>query len=233
MDALAPLATVPSLSDRAHEVIKEAILSLKIGPGEVVAIGRLADWLGVSRTPVRDALLRLEKEGLVIVLPQKGACVADISRKDVQDIYELLILLEGYAARAAACCFTAEDDALAAASLDAGRAAHERGDHVEASDLGRRLHDLIVAKVNNPRLSAYYLDNLTVHYTRIRRFASTLPGRYELSHAQHIEILEALRTRDPQRAGEAMTRHQSSVRSDILANLDGWLKDLNARQELG
>jgi DNA-binding GntR family transcriptional regulator len=72
------------LSDRAYDAIKQAILSLELQPGEFMSIGSLASQLDVSRTPVREALLLLEKEGLVSLVPHKGAYVSELSVRDVE-----------------------------------------------------------------------------------------------------------------------------------------------------
>src|SRR5512142_91634 len=106
---LEPLRDVLALSDRAYLAIKDGILTLQIKPGQLVAIGDLASQLGVSRTPVRDALLRLEKEGLVIINPRKGAYIMPLSVQDVQEVFELRILLESYAARVAPERLTEDD----------------------------------------------------------------------------------------------------------------------------
>src|SRR5215203_4942862 len=80
---LEPLNNVPLLSERAYRAIKNAILSLELRPGEVLSIGNLANQFAISRTPVRDALLLLEKDGLVTIVPHKGSKVSEISNQDV------------------------------------------------------------------------------------------------------------------------------------------------------
>jgi DNA-binding GntR family transcriptional regulator len=228
---LKPLHDIPSLSERAYEVIKEAILTLKIRPGEVLTIGRLADQLGVSRSPARDALLRLEKEGLVAMIPYKGACVSEISTKDVKELYELRILLESYAAKAAASRLTTDEIERIRGIFREAEGAFKQGQLVLASDLGRGFHDLLVGKVGNDRLVAY-LNHLDMHYTRIRRFSALIPGRLEKSHKQHQEILAALKSGDGERAERAMADHLASARDDILANMDGWMTYLKGEEQV-
>ncbi len=224
MLSLQPLQDVPKLSDRAYAVIKDAILSLQIRPGATVAIGILAEQLGVSRTPVRDALLQLEKEGLVSVIPQKGALITPISGQDVREIYELRILLESYAARVAASKLTAEDHARLSASLAEAEQAFAQGKPPRAADLDRQLHELLVEKVDNERLAGF-LRSLDTHYVRIRRIASALPGRFEKSHQQHIEIVAALRAADGEGAAVFMERHLSSVRDEVVAYIEQWVSE--------
>ena len=222
---LEPLDDAPALSDRAYVSIREAILTLKIRPGQLVAIGDLADQLGISRTPVRDALLRLEKEGLVSINPRRGAYATPISAEDVAEIFELRIVLEGYAARAAAPRLTAEDHAQLRDLLKASEAAFRSGDETRAADLGRQMHDVLVRAVHNRRLVAY-LENLDSHYTRLRRFAVTLPGRFERSHEQHKAIVAALERGNGEAAGQIMEEHLASVSDEVLAHMDMWMPHL-------
>ena len=98
---LKALSVKPSRSEQAYEAIKEAIQSLVFRPGEFLAIGNLADQLEISRTPVRDALIMLEHDGLVRMVPQKGVYVSEITVEDIRQMYELRIVLERYAIRVA------------------------------------------------------------------------------------------------------------------------------------
>ena len=205
------------MSDRAYSVIRDAILSLDLCPGQRVAIGDLADQLGVSRTPVRDALLRLEKEGLVIMIPQRGAHITPITIEDVREIYELRSVLEGYASRLAAAALTENELAPEHAALQAAAAALNRGERKLASDLGHQLHELIMRKVSNRRLISYVSD-LDMHYTRTRHYATLLPGRAERSQVEHQRILAALAAHDPSAAQQAMEAHLMSVYDDLVAH---------------
>lgn len=218
---LAPLVETPLLGARVYEAIKEAILSLKIRPGEVLTIGRLADQLGASRTPVRDALLILEREGLVTIVPQKGTYVSMILPQDVHEIFELRIVLESYASRVAATRVTPDELDRAEATLQEANWAFAQGEKIQAADLGRPIHDLVVRKVGNDRL-VRGLNELETHYTRIRHFAVLIPDRFARSDRQHHAILAALRDGDAERSGQAMTDHLCSIRDDVLANLGAW-----------
>ena len=219
--SLQPLNNMPSLSDRAYSVIKDAILSLKIQPGSTVAIGQLAQQLGVSRTPVRDALLQLEKEGLVTVLPQKGARISAIAIDDVREIFELRILFESYAAKVAASRLTGDDLAHLDGILRDAEATFAQGDQARAAAIDRQLHELLVQKVDNQRLTAY-LSALDTHYTRIRLIAASLAGRWERSHAEHGRLVAVLKTGDGDAAAKSMEEHLISVREDILILAATW-----------
>lgn len=223
---LEPLNDIPSLSQRAYQSVKNAILSLELRPGEMLSIGNLAEQFAISRTPVRDALLLLEKDGLVTIVPHKGAQVSEISTQDVQEIFEMRIVLESYAAQIATPRLTAQDLQALASVLQRSEQAYSQNEYVLSSDLGRQLHDLLVQRVHNRRFTLY-LDDLDTHYTRFRRFAVFVPGRFEKSHQQHLEILKAAQGGDAARAGQAMADHLASVRDDILASIDAWIAEVN------
>ena len=101
MTPLTPLEESPSLDKLAYERIKDAILSFQFLPKQALVEGELAVQLGISKTPVRDALMRLEKEGLVSRVSYKGTFVADINNQDMQNIFMIRIVLEGLATRLA------------------------------------------------------------------------------------------------------------------------------------
>jgi len=106
------------LSDQAYQVIKEAIISLELEPGERLKESTLAEELGISKTPIREALTRLQHEGLVETIRFKGASVAQIDDHDVEEIFEFRELLEGAAVKRAAIAFSSEDLQKGEALLD-------------------------------------------------------------------------------------------------------------------
>ncbi len=227
---LKPLDT-PSLSEQAYIAIKDSILSLELPPGETLGIGDLADKLGVSRTPVRDALLLLEKDGLVVMFPQKGAVVSEIRARDIEEIYELRILLESYAVRIATSLLTNTELDHIESILQEAEQTFNRGELVRTADISRTLHDVVIDKVGNSLLKKF-LDDLEMHYTRVRRLIVRIPGRFEKSHRQHQEVLQALRGRDAEAAAAAMEYHLISVRDEALSRMTVLMTYLENPQEL-
>ncbi|HWA19581.1 MAG TPA: GntR family transcriptional regulator [Devosia sp.] len=216
--AINPITEVLSLRDRAYEEIKKNILGLGLEPGQFLSIGDLARQLSVSRTPVRDALIQLEREGWVKVLPFKGAYVSFISVKDVEDIFELLIVLDGQIARSAAGKFSDIDIEKAEALLARSRETIAAGRVADARKLGAEFHSLIESVADNQRMLDI-IKQLRQQYVRIRHFASAVPDRVQLSYEQHSGVLEAIKAREPERAQKLMMEHQTSVRDSILATL--------------
>jgi len=211
---LPKIAEPVSLKDKAYNAIKSAILSLKLKPGDPLVESDLAQQLGISKTPVRDALLELEREGFVIKISFKGAYVSEVTLKDICEVFQLRAVLEGLAARLAAPLFSAEELEEAEKIIAAAEAALAEGDIMLCSEHGRRFHNLIINKADNQRLQPI-IRNLDEHLQRFRLLSDQINGRLNKSLKQHRKVLEALRGKDPIAAEEAMRGHLSSVLQDL------------------
>lgn len=203
-----------TLTDRVYVTIKEAILDLRCKPGSPMVEDELARQLGTSKTPVRDALLALERDGLVTKVPYKGTYVSEVSTADATEIFELRAVLEGLAARLATRALSPRELDQAERLLDAADEALARGDGETASRYGAQFHGLIHARADNRRLKPI-LDKLEEQLRRLRQLSARVQGRLEKSSREHRQILAALRTGDPLRAEAAMRAHLDSVVSDF------------------
>jgi DNA-binding GntR family transcriptional regulator len=205
-----------SLKDKAYNAIKSAILSLKLKPGDPLVESDLAQQLGISKTPVRDALLELEREGFVTKILFKGTYVTEVTLKDVREIFQLRAVLEGLAARLAAPLFSAEELKEIERILAAAEAALAEGNLALCSEQGKKLHDAIIDKADNQRLTLI-IRNLDDHVQRFRLLSDQISGRLNKSVKEHRRVLGALRQRDPAAAEQAMHNHLSSVLQDLSA----------------
>jgi len=205
-----------SLKDKAYRAIKSAILSLKLRPGDPLVESDLAQQLGISKTPVRDALLELEQEGFVTKVLFKGTYVTEVTLKDVREIFQLRAVLEGLAARLATPLFSSQELDLIAENLAVAEAALAEGNLDLCSARGKGLHDAIINKAVNQRL-ALIIRNLDDHVQRFRLLSDQISGRLNKSVKEHRRVLEALRQRDPVAAEQAMRDHLFSVLQDLSA----------------
>ena len=203
-----------TLTERVYATIKEAILELELPPGSSLVEDELARQLETSKTPVRDALLALERDGLVTKIPYKGTYVSGVSQKDITEIFELRAVLEGLAARLATRSFSPKELDEADKLLDAADEARNRGDAESSSKYGAAFHAIVHRRAEN-RLLIPILDKLEEQLRRLRHLSDQLSGRLEKSGRQHREILAALRTGDPVRAEAAMRNHLESVLADL------------------
>ncbi|MFZ3131458.1 MAG: GntR family transcriptional regulator [Desulfosporosinus sp.] len=193
------------LREIVFESIREAILNGVFEPGERLMEIQLAEELGVSRTPVREAIRKLELENFVVMIPRKGAYVAGVSLKDIADVFEIRSALEGLAAGLAAERIT--DDELEQME----RALFYRVDQGEL-DLEQLVksdtdfHALVYKASRNERL-IQILANLREQIQRFRTTSLAVPGRMKLAIDEHRRIVEALRNHDSEEAQSLAIAH--------------------------
>jgi GntR family transcriptional regulator, rspAB operon transcriptional repressor len=207
------------LRDWAYEQIKRWILDREILPGTPIVINDLVNEMNISSTPIRDALLRLEAEGLVQIRARTGFFVREISQDDLKQLFELRILIEGFAAEKAARLLNTEDiDAL-------GELFDERAQEKDAEfskeflDADQKFHSIIVEGTQNPRLSQI-MDSLHDLTNQGQALGLTSFDNLQQSWKEHKEILLALRRRDGQEAGRRMRFHLASVLERLLELLE-------------
>jgi len=212
-----------TMTDAVYEQLKAAIVELRIPPGAPLREAEIAQGLSVSKTPVREALGRLEQDGLVTLNSFRSAAVTDYTARDLQEIYELREIIEVAAARAAA--ESMSEKGLA----DLGRIASEcvrlnaegGGGGAGAPELVQLISEfdtVLYEEVTNRRIRAI-LDNLAAHLARIGRLTTEIPGRIDASVREHAQIYEAIKRRDPETASRFMRDHIRSVRDDQLRAL--------------
>lgn len=190
----------------AYEEIRRRILDGDLAAAAPLSEYQLADLLQLSRTPVREALKRLEHEGLVRSVPNRGASVAESSVQDIMEIYQVREQLEGLAARIAAETMPDADvekleDELRRAAILAAK------NHVkETFESDVHLHKRIIESTRNGRLVSI-LATLDDQVRRIRAISPRTPGRLEATLREHREIVGRIRDRDASGAEAAMRRH--------------------------
>lgn len=208
--------TALPLKDKAYAAIKDAILSVRFEPGMPLVESDLAQQLGISKTPIRDALQELEREGFVTRVLYKGTQVTEVCTKDIVEVFQLRAVLEGLAARLAAPLFSASELDRIAEYLTAAEAALADGNLALCSEKGRKLHYAIIDKseADNLRL-ARIIRNLDDHVQRFRILSDRISGRLDKSVVEHRQVLDALYQRDPLAAEQAMRDHLFSVQHDL------------------
>jgi DNA-binding GntR family transcriptional regulator len=195
---------------RAEDRLRDAIVSGRLQPNERLVESDLARSLGVSRTLVRSALVRLEHEGLVEHERHRGARVRLVSQGEAVEILETRAVLEGLAARLAAERATPTDvDDLkeVLAEMERLRAAH---DLLAVSDLNAQLHRRLL-EISGHETAARLIGALNSQMVRFQYRTILLPGRSARSFAEHAEIIAAVSSGDGERAEAAMRTHLSSV----------------------
>ena len=203
------------VTDWVYEEVRQAIIELRLQPGEPLREATMAEQLGVSKTPVREALARLEQEGLVETTSFKGAVVSGYSPQDLQEIYELRELLEGAAVRAAAATASPETVARLEGLVNESRDLRSKDDLEGLAALLGTFDLVIYDQVANERIRAL-IENLKAHLARIGRLSEEIPGRVKASVEEHAAIVDAIAARDADGAERAMRAHIRSVLGDQL-----------------
>ncbi|MFE7316739.1 GntR family transcriptional regulator [Streptomyces sp. NPDC057555] len=204
-------AKPPPAAERVYNHLKDALLERRYEGGMLLTEGELADAVGVSRTPVREALLRLEVEGLIKLYPKKGALVLPVSAQEIADVVETRLLVEKHAAAKAVPAGEALIDELAQA-LETMREQAAAGDLAAVSVADRAFHAAIVRSAGNQILERLY-EQLRDRQLRMGvAVMHSHPDRIAKNIAEHTEILQALRAGDADAATEAVQRHVSWVR---------------------
>lgn len=206
MDELRPVSAAPSMSDHVFESLREAITSLKLPPGSPVVEATVARQLGVSTTPVREALQRLARDGLLVLNRYRGAQVIEMSSEDVREIYQLREALEPLAVRLAVPNFTPADIAEVEALLRESAESIANSDWERLSNCNREFHGMFIARCGNERLQSV-LQNLQDQNRIIALLTWYNRGYQTIEHDEHLAILDAVKAGDAERAAEGAYRH--------------------------
>jgi len=207
--------------DLAYAALKRAITAMDIyaHPEEIrLDERRLSEGLGVSRTPIREAMTLLEQEGFVRTLPRRGIFVVRKSKRELVDIITVMAALEGMAARLAALSASADDIAELRRLMDAfhdgpnGDEGRERLDEYSTANIA--FHQAII-RMSGCTLLAEMTENLFIHMRAIRKITIHQDNRAARSIVDHRRIIEALEARDPERAERLAREHTLGLAAHV------------------
>ncbi len=216
-----------SRSETAYQQLKRAMQMGELQPGTRIRETEIAERYNISRTPVREAIRRLEADGLISFVPHHGAVVAQLDHQQTMELYDLREVLEGtaaaFAARHASAAEIAELEELVANEEPI------QNDPQKLADLNRLFHSVLFRAAHNRFLERSLLG-LRDSMALLGRTTLGLPGRYDTAHAEHIEMVTAIANRDPDTAEAAGRKHIRNaqrvrlkiMREALLANKDGF-----------
>jgi DNA-binding GntR family transcriptional regulator len=211
-----------SIREAAYQHLRSAILTGLLTPGERIAEPALAETLGLSRTPIREALQSLAKEGLVEIIPHKGARVRQLSQKEIEEVYQVRAILEAEAARLAACYATKDEVEQIFSKLEQLNTLPS--DDFNAQRQGdMHFHSCFVAAGHNRTLERLFKD-LQGSLSLLRTYTSNLSQTLE-TRAQHFAIAEAIRDKQADAAAYAAKKH-------VLHFLDFVLEEEKRRRKI-
>lgn len=203
-----PLIQYTTVSDSVYLWIKNAIIQGEFKPGEHIAQERLTKKLGVSRTPVRDAIKRLETEGLLITKPHCGAVVFQMSREHLTEIYEIRILMEQYCA--ARTCMKATDEDIKSIEAISLQMLNYSGTSKEFMQLDRQFHRSICT-LSGCENTVEILEGLWNKCDSFKSIYYSLDGRVGDTLAEHTRIVQGIKSRDIEATKKAISDHLKDV----------------------
>ncbi len=220
MKDILPISRTKSLKEKAYDILKELILTGRLEQGELHNEKRLAEVLGVSRTPVREALLELSREGMVIFVPSKGVKVRKITAKQVQEVFEIRRIIEGHIIQIISKQLTLTD--LKKIDKIIGKQKRLAGgdEMVAFIEVDKEFHLFLASKMGNQQIEAI-LENLRdqIHLMGIRAIQDR--SRLQQVIREHHRIFSALKKKNGKEANKELILHLNNTEKklvDIIEN---------------
>ena len=207
-----------SLEEQVTATLESEILTGTLASGTALTEQSLSKRLGVSRTPIRAALHTLAEEGLIDLVPNRGAVVVGVTREDLIDIYKIRMRLEGLASALAAERISREDLATLRESVELAEFYISRNDTEHLKELDTQFHAIIYRASGNRMLNKT-LSELHRNIISYRKMSLSVPGRLERSVGEHREILKAIEAGDAERADSLTCAHVAAALENMLTTV--------------
>lgn len=206
-----------SLRGRVFHKLRDDILSGKYEEHEELKEVAISEEMGVSRTPVREAFRQLELEGLIQIIPNKGAYVTGITEKDVRDIYMIRSLMEGLCARWATEHITEEQMEEMEENIYLAKFHAQKGHLDQFAELDNRFHDIMYEACNS-KILEHQLRDFHQYLLRVRRKTLNSANRGPKSNEEHEKIMEAIKAKDADLAEKLANQHIINAYENLVKN---------------
>jgi DNA-binding GntR family transcriptional regulator len=213
-----PLVSRASLSEQAYTAIKGMINRLELKPGEPITEAQLSAVLQISKSPIRSALIHLQRDGLVATTPYKETIVSEINVERVRNIYDARALIEPYCVAELTADLREDDVARLKEMLDRSERLHGAGDFPAFFAINSEFHGFFVKRQGNEIFWNVY-QVVDTQMERVRMLSATILGHPRKQFEEHASIFAAVRARDPERAAAAMKAHILGYLDDLLAEI--------------
>ena len=208
-----------SLGQYVFENLRHAIIRGDLHPGDRLVESRIADRLDISRTPVREAIHKLEREGLLRKLPRGGFIVMNLSREDIEETFGIRSVLESYAAKLAALNHREEDLKPLEDKIEEFQRALEKGRTDKLTKINTEFHNLFYALSRSPKLIRM-VNELRDQIYRFRKLLLSMDNMARTSNEDHRKMVEAIRKRDAQRVETLVSEHILRGQKIVLQALE-------------
>ena len=206
------------LSKKVYRVLKSKITKGSFEPGSKVLEGRIAEQMGISRTPVREAIRELAAEGFVTLSPNQGVVVRSVSAESIREVLQIHSVLEGLAARLSCEVINEEDLKELENYVNKMEKFANKRDSSAYSEVDLKFHELIVNTCRNKRL-IQMRKNISDQAQRCRISSLRIPRRLKESLEEHQKILEAFKTKDSKKTERVNQKHIENALKNILNNV--------------
>jgi DNA-binding GntR family transcriptional regulator len=217
-----PRINTYKVSDAAYDILREKIISREFGAGQRLNLDEMEKQLGISRTPIKEALARLEMEGLVRIVPRSGTFVTDPGPEEIAESFDVRRVLEVYAVELAIQRMTGDDVCLLRGVIqeleELAAVADRDAIYPRYLALDHQFHQQLIALAGNERLQqAHYRENLHAQMARIRYRRSE--RELDVAQGEHQRLMAALEARDIERAKREMDAHLRRAKRSLLNDL--------------
>ncbi len=208
-----------SLGQQVYERLKQAIVKGDIEPGARVVESSIGESLGISRTPVREAIHKLEREGFLERSPSIGFFVADLRRSDIEETFGIRTVLESYAARLAAVNHMPDELKPLVEKVEQYQLCLERGDAAALLRINTEFHEMLYGLSRSPRLIKM-INDLKDQIYRFRRVILNRCDMARISNEDHMLMLELMRRRDADAVERVVREHLLKGKDAVLVEFD-------------
>jgi DNA-binding GntR family transcriptional regulator len=224
---LGSLSAIPERKPLGHYVfenLKQAIVRGDFSPGNRLVESRIAEAMGISRTPVREAIHKLEREGLIKKLPQGGFYVLNLSREEIEETFGIRSVLESYAARLAAIKHQKEELEPLEEKIEAFQYFLNRGEMEALLEINTEFHGLLYAMSRSPKL-VKMINDLQDQIYRFRRIILKIETMAKTSNDDHRQMLSAMKMRDADRVETLVRQHILRGQKIVLKKLENGVRE--------
>ncbi len=224
MEQIIPISRAKSLKEQAYDKLKELIITGALEPGALHNEKRLAEALGVSRTPVREALLELSREGMVVFVPGKGVEISKFTTRQVREVFEIRRIIEGYIIKKIATRLTEADITAIDANIRNQEKRLLQTERLAFIEYDKQFHLYLAARIGNQQIESI-LDNLRdqMHLMGIRAVEDD--SRMQQVIDEHRAIFSGLKQRNPQKAFNALMHHLENTEKIIAEKINAQEKN--------
>ena len=219
MEQIIPISRAKSLKEQAYDKLKTLIITGALEPGALHNEKRLAEALGVSRTPVREALLELSREGMVAFVPGKGVEICKLTEQQVREVFEIRRIIEGYIIKKIAARLTDADVAEIDKNINNQEKMLSTPERPAFIEYDKQFHLYLASKIGNKQIESI-LDNLRdqMHLMGIRAIEDD--SRMKQVIDEHRAIFSGLKERNPQKAFDALINHLENTEKTIAEKIE-------------